>query len=179
MTKTDERTPALLIDGKTSHLSGMDPILEIVLHPVYITSAGEIRNYSSSGFDSEPLADLIVRASYDPKLTSPGTTYAWATEYKDVYSVDLRRAEGMVKTLRKVDRGLERAQMEWGHPDTFAAYAMRVAKALGIKTYGYKADGRSNFYDGNDYRWVGAADLQYRINHLIAEHDKAREGAPA
>lgn len=172
---TDEtRTPALLIASETSHFSGMDPILRLKLTVVYLTGANEVRNYPSSGFDAHPLADLVIGAQYDG-ATANHDPYGWDVEYRDVFSADLRRVEGMVKTLRKIERGLEKLRGEWGYPDTFAAYVTRVAKVLGIATFGYKHDGRESFYDGNDYRWTDADGLRYRISELVAKYDKERE----
>jgi hypothetical protein len=171
MTEDEPRTPALLLSSKTNHWSGMSPLLRIELRVVYVTATGSIRNGSTSSFDTDPYADLVIGAQYDG-ATTERQPYGWEVEYRDVYSANLRRVEAMVKTLRKVERGLEKLRAEWGYPDSFAAYVVRVGKLLGTSEFGYKAAGNDSSYDSNEYRWTDADGLRYRIQALVAEHDK-------
>ena len=178
MSDTETRTPALLITHKTHHFPGSKPTLDLTLSAVYLTAANKVRNYSSGSFDAEPMADLVIRAQYDSATGERGP-YGWSVEYRDVFCVDLARADAMFKLLRKVNRGLEKLRNEWGYPESFAQYATRVAKILGITTFGWQRAGGSGLYDDNEYHWTDADGLRYRINELVAEHDKAREQVTA
>lgn len=179
MPDAETRTPALLITEKTNHFPGDQPVLNITLSAVYLTATGQVRNYMGSGsFDRDPLADLVISAQYD-RTTGEGKPYGWRTEYRDVYAVELERAGDMHKLLRKVDRGLEKLRGEWGYPETFAQYATRVAKVLGISTFGYRRKGAAGTYDDNEYRWTDTDGLRYRINELVDAHDKANERVAA
>lgn len=145
-------------------------LLLLSAYPVKILDAPEsgIRNFTNVGFDAEPLADLHVVAQLD--RTSNGQPYGWKVEYRDVYSVDLRRADTMLKTLRKVERGLTRIQTELGYPETFPAYLARVAKVLGIKRFGWRVGERNGHsYSDNEYRWTDADGMAYHVNDLCAK----------
>lgn len=162
---------ALLIGSDEPDFGG-PPSLRLHAHLVKITSEGEVRNFTSVGFDTEPFADLQVNALCD-RTTSLNETYGWTVEYREVFSVDLKRAAAMVKTLRKVESGLTRMQGELGYPESFPAYLARVAKVLGIKSFGWKIGGRDSLYSGNEYRWTDASGMGSYVNELCRKFIEA------
>lgn len=128
---------------------------------------GKVRNISSLGrYDHEALADLRIEAQGH---LSEGRVYGWSVEYRDVFTVNAERAEVMAKTLRKVNRGLEKLEREQGYPANFAQYLARVAKILGIRTYGYNASPQPNgwSHDQQEYRWVDVNGIDYYIGSQI------------
>jgi hypothetical protein len=62
---------------------------------------------------------------------TPRHLFAWDVEYKDVYSVDARRAAKMAHTLKTIDARLEKHADKYGRPATFGQYVARVADAIG------------------------------------------------
>jgi hypothetical protein len=154
---------AFLIGSETPDYGG-PPTLRLSAHPVKWMPDGAIRNFNGVGFDSEPLADLQVNALCD--RTANADSYGWSVEYRNVFSVDLRRAAEMVKVLRKVESGLARIQTELGYPETFPAYLARVAKVLGIKQFGWKLSGRAAEYSGNEYRFTDPAGMTSYVTEL-------------
>jgi hypothetical protein len=139
-------------------------------YPVRINEAGEIRNFSSGSYDHSPLADLVISAQADS--SAPVRPYGFSVEYRNIYSLDLRQAEANVKLLRKLDKGLEKLQAEFGYAETYATFVARVGKVLGVKLYGWTGDARG-FYSENDYRWTDATGIAGRIDHLTREWAKS------
>jgi hypothetical protein len=97
---------------------------------------GQARGLSGGGWhEIDAFGDLQVRnqvSSGDPSSSGDGS-YGWSTEFRNVFSADLRRVESMGKVLRKVARGLEKERDANGCPVTFGQYAARALRALGIK----------------------------------------------
>jgi hypothetical protein len=154
--------PALLVSYKRGEIAS-----NIELHPVKLYEDGKIRNYSDHAWPrEEPLADFRITCQLDPGGHEP---YGFRAEYRDCYSVDLQRAEEMVKLLRKIDRELRKMSEAEGPPETFSAYVVRVARVLKVKRYGWTSDKRS-MYDDNTYHWSNAEGLVYHVNGLINEH---------
>lgn len=67
--------------------------------------------------------------------------YGWEVRYHNVYTVDLRKAERMTKTLRTVEKRMEKLTASYGHPATYGAYLARVARAIGATTFVFHKDG--------------------------------------
>lgn len=166
--RDEPREPIFLLSTEGGQYAG-DP-LRINLSLCYLTEAGELRNFVSSGSLAEdPYDGLRITALADANADL-GDTYGWRAEYRDIFSVDLHRAESMVKTLRKITRGMEKLNAELGYPETFASYAARVAKVLGVKKFGWKVDGRSSTYADNEYRFGDAPTFTYRLTNVLAEY---------
>jgi hypothetical protein len=151
--------------------------LRFNVHPVYWadkeyeSDTAGLRNYTSHSWPIEPLADFRISAQADS--SDPSKVYGWRVEYQNIYSLDLREMEVKVKLLRKVEKGLERLQSQFGYPETFAGYVARVGTVLGVKLYGWKADGNSTFMDGNRYRWNDASGISARVDQLTREWAKS------
>lgn len=152
--------------------------IDVTAYPVQIvTEDGQerVRNITESGFDPHPLANFRVNAlsQIDPD-SSFGETYGWTVEYREAFSVKLDRAEVMVKTLRKVNRGMEKLAATYGRPTAFSAYLAQVASVLGISVFGrLEHQGRGYSHDDNEYRWSDASSLSYWLSAAL---DKARKG---
>lgn len=171
----DERTPVLLLSTDRSNLGGT-PLLRVRFRPAYLTPANELRNYVSSSYDGDPLADLAIDAQAD---FASENAYGWDVRYRDVYDADLARVEQMVKTLRRIDRGLTRLREQFGYEESFAGYATRVANVLRISRFGWHASGTGSLYTDNEYRWTDASGITARVTQLVAEFHKERKAVSA
>ena len=163
---SEQRTPAFLIRMNKNRYTGDDGA-EITASVVYLREDGEVRNYTDS-WGEEPFDSLMVTALVDVNDTF-GDSYGYSTEYRDLYSVRLRRAETMLKTLRKVERGLLRIDEIDGMIVSFPEYLLRVARILKIRKFGWLVIDRGPEYRNNTYHWTGAPGARTHINTLIRE----------
>ena len=140
---------------------------------------GRIRNFSNCSWSSEEdqsfhLADLHIRCFYTVKGGVISELYGWTLEY-DPVGVTLVRAEKMVKTLRKIHRRLDAMTKEWGNPETFGAFALRVLKVIGAKGFVRKGEptkGASWSYDGTEWLDRGLTDLNYAVVNEVADYQE-------
>jgi hypothetical protein len=58
--------------------------------------------------------------------------YGFGVSFRDMYEVDLERAENMAHILQLVKKGLDSYEKEYGWPATFGIYVTVIAKAVGI-----------------------------------------------
>jgi len=126
--------------------------MHIEARPVLVIG-GDIRNPNGdSSFVRESgereLADLVISCQVE-HYREP---YGYRASYGNVFSVDLERAEAMVKLLRKIDRELNKITAEWGYAESFGAYVTRVAKALGVNHFMWHIRGQGTMYAENEYR---------------------------
>lgn len=134
------------------------------------------RNIGSMS-DHECYDDLRVTAHASDK--DNGGAYAYDLEYRDVYSVDLRRAKLMAQTLRALDTKLERMKSVEGYAQNFGQYVNRVARAIGAQGLLFW-EGKSTNYNMDTYRTTRLPDIPYRVEQEIAEfHEKYPKQATA
>lgn len=141
---------------------------------VYLSDeTGKPRNFSDSSWDIEAQKDdlnyLRISAQYNTSEHTPQEAYGWSVEYHDSLSIDLRRANSMIKTLRKIDRKLKAFSKKWGDPSSFADYVIRVANALGAKAImsrdKYTASSNGWSYDSMDYREWPVNEAKYALEY--------------
>lgn len=108
--------------------------------------------------DSNDLDGLQIRCQI-----SDGNAYAFEVEYRDIFSVSLRKAEAMAKQLRKIDKHLEKVRATLGYPTTFTQYALRVAQALKVTTFA----ARASVHSGGDVRYMNPSEAESTIDHYI------------
>jgi len=133
---------------------------------------GKVRNILAdwSGDPLFGLADLAVTAQAD--TDNEGAWYAAKVEYRNVYSLDLAKAEANVKVLRKVKRTFEAEgeDMKWGRD--LETTLRLAAKALGAKGFLVElgSDGTGRWgYDGRRYGTIDAAAAADWANARLAE----------
>jgi hypothetical protein len=145
--------------------------LEVTAQPVMVSQEPgcreEVRNLDSIGYDTHPLADLQIRALADRDV-SRGETHFWSVQYRECYAIDLRRVAEMHKTLKSLDRALQRLEKELGPPESFPAYLARCAVALRIASFGFQAGDSTGWHDTNEHRWTDAAGMVYRVGDRVA-----------
>lgn len=166
----------LLLTTETSNDYGSGRTLSLRFAPLQMLPNGELRNYVDGYDDAHTsLADLRITAQQTSGLTAQ--PYAWRVEYREPYSVDLKRAEIILKTLRKIARGLERLEAEFGYPETFAAYVTRVGSLLKVTRYGWHAERGETFADGSRYRWTDAAGIVSHLQMVVRDHNKVEDSS--
>jgi hypothetical protein len=153
-------------------IEGSRDTLEVIAQPVTINPGEggklEVRNLDTVGFNTHPLADLQIRALAD-RPQHDSESHLWSVQYRDCFAIDLRRVEMMHKTLKRVDRALEKVHTELGPPETFAAYLARCAVALRISTFGFRTGPDTGWHPSNEYQWMDAAGMVYRIAEHLAD----------
>lgn len=166
---TEKRTPVILLntDSSLGMFGDAGDCLRFKLTVHYLNEDGELRNYlDGSGVrrNEDAFADLCITAQADRSSDDP---YGWSVEYRDLFSVNAERAEVMSKTLRKVNRGLEKMTAELGYAETFAGYVARVGKVLGVKTFMLRTTTGGGMYADNDYRRFDATSLAYWVGDAV------------
>jgi hypothetical protein len=144
--------------------------IELTAEPVMVSTEADgreqVRTLLAGGFDGHPLADLKIRALAD-RDSAAGTTHLNSVEYRECYAVDLRRAEEIHKTLKRLGRALSRVEGDLGPPESFTAHLARCAVALRISRFGFRAGESSGWHDSNEYQWTDPAGMVWRIHdHL-------------
>lgn len=82
------------------------------------------------------------------------TVYGGAPEYREVYSVNLSRAEAMVATLRKIQKHRDKLATRFGYERDFCDMVARTCDALGIKHIIRDAGRQEVFPSGYRYERV-------------------------
>lgn len=108
------------------------------------------------------LVDLTVRAQMDSHSTA---FYGWGATFKP-YSVNLAKAESMVKVLRSIDKRLAALSERYGYEQDLAAYMARLAEAVGATesmSFARRVKGEQDM-NGTGYRWMNTDYLRSWID---------------
>src|SRR3990167_9152811 len=88
----------------------------------------------------------------------PGRLIGWEVAYQQPFCVNLSAAEAYVKLLRAVQRKLDKYAAEFGVPEGFGQFALRVCKALGVTQFIGTERGRwSEAYETRPVQDIGHA----------------------
>jgi hypothetical protein len=148
---------------------------------VTVDHEDEVRNIISSYQDKhfEFFDDLVIHCQIGG-VCSEGEEmkpYSWGADYQDLYSVGLDGAEKMVKTLRRLEKGLDRIQDKLGYAETYADYVLRVANVLGVKVFVFQRTFNGDQYSANEYDFeYQFASAKHRINMLIDKNIESLKG---
>lgn len=107
--------------------------------------------------DHSEYADLEITAQADEHNI---LFYGASVEYRRPFTVGLERAEQMVRTLRKVDRGIRRRREQFGREESFAGYLTWVGAILKIRTFCWEL-GRGP--EATHYHFSGAGGLESKL----------------
>lgn len=149
----------------------------------------KIRNPNDYGMNDDTrglyLCDLKATATgKDDDDSTPGAVrhlYGWVLEYRDLFSVDRRKAERMSATLATIDRRLEKQQDKYGPPATFGAYLLRVAAAIDADAIVIPAPGPSRgwSYDDHDHQIhdlkFGMYAVDGKVRAWVNERERQRQ----
>jgi hypothetical protein len=127
-----------------------------------------------------------VYASDTPQSTDLGAgdnrhrrsmdAYSFKLQYAQPYSVELKEAEAMVKTLRTLERKLKAAEERDGRVTDFPTFVRRAAKALGIDQITFPVEANTyGSYDRGAYRTMGLEGGVYHIELIVDAWKAARE----
>jgi hypothetical protein len=101
------------------------------LKPVYLTDEGQAIHFGSwDGAKGLGLTSLVISASLSCRRNKEDFLN-WETKFENPWEVGLERAEAMVKTLKAVRAGLDKAIKRDGYPVSFGQYVLRIVRALG------------------------------------------------
>lgn len=134
---------------------------------VLVNADGEPRNPDEYDYPGYPGLTITAQANvWTPARAGDGATYGWKLEYSQPWSVDLRRAESMVRTLRKAERGMTKTYAERGDTADFAEFVGRVATALGVKVGTWRLGGAASAtYSDGTWRRMSVGELVNVIRH--------------
>lgn len=165
MAQTSKPDLRFLID-----VSRSDSFLKVTARIVYIGTeehnAGRVLNPLGDSYRSDwedTVADLVVDAQADAQAGDGDVRwYGYHARYSSPFSVSLRRAEAMVKTLRKVEKHLAAQETKFGWVQDYYTFLARVADCLGIKHFGWVTE-RGSFMSESTYRWTDINSLRFHV----------------
>jgi hypothetical protein len=136
-------------------------------------NAKNFRNttWSSNKKSALFVEDFVIYSQFD--LGSSDSVYGMSVKFADMYSVDLSQAEQVVRTLKTVEKSLDKIEQKYGRiaSDDFASYLARVASVFGIDKFVFYTEKnalkRDYSYDQNSYDEYDAPSLAYKINQLV------------
>lgn len=179
---TETKTPT--IEGPFIYLAIDDADRSCKRWRLYLvkTEDGEIKNYR----DSDPWDDFVITAyfqeaerirkdraaegaeAYDRANREP--VFGYFAGYERPYHVDLETAERMAKTLRAIDKSLERQRQQYGYGSTFMDFVMRIAVAVKAKGFVRCTSNRGGWsYSDSSHDWL---DSQQARHYIDREHWK-------
>ncbi|MBN1170679.1 MAG: hypothetical protein JXA67_00725, partial [Micromonosporaceae bacterium] len=133
---------------------GLRRMLATVVYPV----GGELHSPCFSPIDrATELADLEISAHLSADMTGAyGFHVAFAPR-----SVELARAQSMVRVLRRVERRMREAQTRFGYPgNDFHQYLMHAALALDISRYVLGQPVGQRTSSGPGHQWATADEVR-------------------
>lgn len=142
---------------------------KLVARVVYQNDQGELLNPLDTGTSVDiALANFEVTAYVDRD-----NSHAWGFHHGYAPPrVELQRAEAMVRTLRKIAKGLEVATVEQGYVNDFATYILRIAATLRIRAFHVRNDDRRRNASGEKFSTVQAIGVQTWIRDQEATYAK-------
>ena len=136
----------------------------ITLSPVALN--GKVRLFTEGAFEDLRCQGMISR-DWD-------YAYGVSLAYGKPYTVDLGRAESMVKTLRGIQAKLDKLEVKFGHTD-FPGYAARLCDSMGINKVVTHVTASGKRLQWEDMRTGDMQDLTTWIRYAIAEFGKKEQ----
>ena len=130
------------------------------------SDASKITNYVHDRWES-PLRDklhtfyddLAISAyQSDKDLYADEISGWWRVMYRSPYSVELKEAEKMLSTLKKITKGMEKLYKNFGNAKSFGEYCARVALVIGAKSIIYCTENSGWSYGDSKHRFMTIAD---------------------
>ena len=103
----------------------------------------------------------------EARRTGREAVYGYATEYREVFSIDRRKARRMSKTLELLERGLDKRSDQRGYVKSYGEYCGRVAEVFGCKGIALQRTEEQARRSGQRWDWMSVGDGVNRINHRI------------
>ena len=133
--------------------SSIHDMLEVRMQFIKVLQDQSIKNFNGDDdlVNGIFLDDLEVSTYVHANGHIPGS---FDVEYRSIYLLDLRLAEKMVKSLRKIDSHLKRMRNQFGRPTTFGQFVARVGQVTKTKFLVFQSEGTSSDYRNNRYRFL-------------------------
>jgi hypothetical protein len=159
-------------EGKPRNVWGLDEWLGgLMLGSLQIRGTG----FSNKVYASDTAQGTDLGAG-DYKHRRSMDAHGFRLEYMQPYSVDLKGAEAMVKTLKTLDRKMKAAEERDGFVQDFPAFVRRAAKAMGIDTITLPVEANTyGSYDRGAYRTMGLEGGLYHIELVVDAWKQAKE----
>src|SRR5882672_2284949 len=162
-----------ITDVQPSKSSLDNKALELVVTPVVVTPEGNIRNLSF-GWSDDTGAGEYDGLKIEGRCYVGDDDFSFGTDLItfDIYRVDVRRAEALVKTYRRLGRRFADQDARWGRPVDVADVLARIADAVGGTSrcrFGRKVSGNGWSYDSNEYRWMDIDALRIHLQTAIKD----------
>jgi hypothetical protein len=150
----------------------------------FVTQASTPHGTETAGVDDDYSGGLLysgirVRCHGDSNsqlLADP--VYGFDAVYHDLWMIDLPRARRVLKTLEKLDRGLDRLREARGYARTFGEYLGRVAEAMGCAGIAIETTPEGQRFSGERWRWQTIGEGVNSVNNRIAAwHQEAIDAA--
>jgi hypothetical protein len=134
---------------------------------VVIGPDDKIRNPSDMECDQGGYCDLMIDCLGNEEHKEQGV-YSWSVGYRSPYDVDLRRAEIMVKTLRAIERKMDRIKSSLGPPESFGAFVGRAAAVIGAQRFVFlRGKSRGWSYDDSKHSIQEVEIGIFKVNEMI------------
>lgn len=122
------------------------------------------------------MENLQINCQYDRNNMENGliTPYGQEVCYKP-HMVGIKRAEKMVKTLKTINKRMDKYYQEWGNAQDFAGLVLRFLKAVGAEAILMKVSKGSDgfFYADSCYREYGLTYVSTLIRQHLGEVEEA------
>ncbi len=99
----------------------------------WMDDENKLRYFSHGELDNLEIHSQFNTPRGNDDVVENWKIYHYSTQYTSQYSVDINKAESMLFTLKKIDRGLDKISKQWGFPADYANYVLRVCKVLGVQ----------------------------------------------
>lgn len=174
-TKEDKLTLAVLIDPcrQTESYAGCES-LYYDLSIVTINPQQQVRNISSTFGELRRFGDFRFQcwvSWYGGQFRAS----VGEVQYNRVWSVSIREAEFMLKTLKRVQRIQERLVVK---PDTFGQFVAMIGNGLGITRCITREGPSTRDHDDNKYRVHPIGELPGLVDYEIEKFRKIKFPEP-
>ena len=147
---------------------------------VQIVDGTHVRNISDSPYDNPAagLAELSATATNSPDNATHDrpACYGWTLAYQPIGRLEWTDIDAKHRAMSAIRRKMAAAESKLGYPSTFGLYVLRLADAIGARTFllDTNPDQPGSTYDDREYRWTdaqGAASwLDRQDREYIATH---------
>jgi hypothetical protein len=184
-------------NGKPKLPEGVELALRIFLEkvqqygPPYVHVKGVVRSINRNkrcddcylgevdgpGWSSEQWGEYRDLEIYSQGVDTdtPRRLYGWEVQFERRSFIRLHEAEEMTRTLRRIERSLEKQKQSYGYPHTFGQFCGRVAIAIGATRFLFQHEEPSP--DGYVYDVTDLAHGIGRIDQMVEEWVKEGETA--
>jgi hypothetical protein len=173
-TKTPPPDIRFIVDVQPSKHSSFDnKALDLIVMPVVVTPEGKIRNLTF-GWSDDTGAGEYEGLRIDGRCDVTDDDFYFGTDLItfDIYRINARRADALVKTYRRLEKRFAAQNHKWGRPVDAADFLARIADAVGCPAtapFGRVVGGNGWSYDDHEYRWMDIDALRFHLQTKIKE----------